>query len=297
MKILFCSDGSLQAENAVRFGGLIAAACHADATILGITELPDEQSKLLQALERGGQILKDKAHSVEIIARSGEPIEEIVKKTTETAYDLVVIGAARKEPEGPFWMSAKTYKIIKRIIPPVLTVIGSRHRLQNIMICSGGKDYIDKALQLSGTIARGAGAKVTLVHVMPEPPQMYASLIAREENVDLLLNSSSRLGQNLKRVKDTLEAMGVPTEIRLRHGEVTKELLREARRVDYDLVVAGSSPARGPLQTYIMGDITRELINQAECPVLVVRTGIVSTLPGEFSRFLAELKQAFRPGE
>jgi nucleotide-binding universal stress UspA family protein len=72
------------------------------------------------------------------------------------------------------------------------------------------------------------------------------------------------------------------------------ELLREMRRVDYDLVVAGSSPARGRLQTYIMGDITRELVNQADCPVLVVRTGQVTTLPDEFSRFITELKQAFR---
>jgi len=126
---------------------------------------------------------------------------------------------------------------------------------------------------------------------------MYAGLIAREENVDLLLNSSSLLGRNLKRVRQTLEAMGVATEIRLRHGDVTSELLHEAREVNYDLIVAGSAPARGPLRTYIMGDITRELINKAECPVLVVRTGEVFTLPGEFSRFLAELKQAFRPGE
>jgi hypothetical protein len=40
MKILICSDGSSQAENAVGFGGLIAAACGAETTILGITEKP-----------------------------------------------------------------------------------------------------------------------------------------------------------------------------------------------------------------------------------------------------------------
>ncbi len=36
MKMLFCSDGSNQAENAVRFGALIAAACQAETSILGI---------------------------------------------------------------------------------------------------------------------------------------------------------------------------------------------------------------------------------------------------------------------
>src|SRR5438552_18110150 len=126
MKILFCSDGSHQAENAIRFGSLIAAACEAEATLFGIAETQEDEPVLLQALERGRQLLKDKAQSVEITVKSGEPIEEIVKRTTELTYDLIVIGAARKETSGAFWISAKAYKIIKRLRPPVLTVIGTR---------------------------------------------------------------------------------------------------------------------------------------------------------------------------
>lgn len=293
MKILFCSDGSTQAENAIRFGGNIAAACRAEATILGITETPGDEPPMLQALGRSQQLLKDKAVSIEMIVKSGEPVQEILRRTTESNYDLVVIGAVRKGTRGAFWLPAKAYKIIKRIAPPVLTVIGSRAKLQNILICTGGKNYIDKAVQFTGEIAKCAAAKATLVHVMAEPPRVYADLIAREEDVDRLLNSSSPLGQNLKRLKESLESMGVVTEVRLRHGEVMRELLGEIRRADYDLVVAGSAPARGRLQTYIMGDITREIVNQAECPVLVVRTGEVSSLPDGLSRFLTDIKQAF----
>ena len=293
MKILFCSDGSIQAENAIRFGSVITAARQADATILGIAEDTEDESTLLQALARGQQLLKDKAQSVEMITKGGDPIQQILNRTLETAYDLVIIGAIRKGTKGAFSMSGKAYKIIKTITPPVLVVIGSRTRLANVLICSGGKDYIDKAVELAGKIARGASAKCTLVHVMAEPPGMYADLINREENVDLLLNSSSLLGQNLKRLKQALEGMGVATEVRLRHGDVMPELQRELSRIDYDLVVAGSVPARGRFHTYIMGDITRELINQAECPVLVVRTGEQSGVPESLTRFLSEVKQAF----
>src|SRR3954471_11946118 len=126
MKFLFCSDGSVQAENAIRFGSLIAAACHAEATILGITENSGDESALLQALARAQQLLKEKGVNAEIISKAGDPVEEIVKRTSETAFNLVVIGAVRKGNRGPFWMSAKAYKIIKGIAPPVLTVIGNR---------------------------------------------------------------------------------------------------------------------------------------------------------------------------
>ena len=294
MKILFCSDGSIQAENAVRFGSLIAGACQAEATVLGIAESAEDQSVLLESLARAQQLLRDKAVSVEITSKGGEPIPEILKRTLEIAFDLVIIGAVRKGTRGAYWMSAKAYKIIKAIAPPVLVVIGSRTKLHKILVCSGGRHYIDKALELTGRVARLCGAKVTLVHVMAEPPQIYADLIAREENVDLLLNSSSLLGQNLKHVKQTLDAIGVPTEIRLRHGEVMPELLEEIRSADYDLIVVGSAPARGQLQTYIMGDITRELVNKAQCPVLVVRTSEASPFPASFTRFLLDIKDAFK---
>src|SRR5438552_3352647 len=137
MKILFCSDGSIQAENAIRFGGNIAGSCRAEATILGITETAGNEPAMLQALARGQQLLKDQAASVEIIVKSGEPVEEIVKRTTESKYDLIVIGAVRKGSPGAFWLPAKAYKIIKRITAPVLTVIGNRAKLQNILICTG----------------------------------------------------------------------------------------------------------------------------------------------------------------
>jgi nucleotide-binding universal stress UspA family protein len=80
MKILICTDGSAQAENAVRFGGLIAEKCEAEATILAITEKPGEEDTVFDSLRRAQQLLKEQGVNAEIITKSGEPIEEIVKR-------------------------------------------------------------------------------------------------------------------------------------------------------------------------------------------------------------------------
>lgn len=288
MKVLICSDGSEQAQNAVRFGGLIAEQCKAETTILGITEKPAEEEAVFDGLRNAQQLLRDRGVTAELITKAGEPIEEIVKRSEETSYDLVVIGAVRKGTRGPFLMSAKAYKIIKAVGPPVLVVIGHRETLKRVLVCSGGEKYIDKAVEFSGTIARAAAASVTLFHVMAQPPAVYSDLIKMEEDVNLLLHSNSGLGQNLRREKEFLEGMGVETEVRLRHGLVISEVFKEIRRGDYDLVVTGSSPVGGTLRRYIMGNITREIVNRAECPVLVVRggdepAGIGSSLKGFFS--------------
>jgi nucleotide-binding universal stress UspA family protein len=294
MKILICSDGSIQAENAVRFGSLIAEKCGAETTVLGITEKPSEDDVVFESLRRAQQLVKERGVSAELIVKAGEPIEEIVRRTEETTYDLVVIGAVRKGTRGPFLMSAKAYKIIKAVAPPVLVVIGDRQTLNQILICSGGEKYIDRAVSFTGAIARAAGAKVTLFHVMAEPPAVYSDLIKMEEDVNLLLHSKSVLGQNLRREKEELQEMGVTAEVRLRHGLVISEVFKEIRRGDYDLVVTGSSPEGGNLRSYIMGNITREIVNRAECPVLVVRGG---EAPAGFGKslkgFFSDITHAF----
>jgi nucleotide-binding universal stress UspA family protein len=112
-----------------------------------------------------------------------------------------------------------------------------------------------------------------LLHVMAEPPAMYADLVRLEENVDQLLESKSELGTNLRRQKRELERLGVSADVRLRHGIVIDQVFEQAREGDYDLIVTGTSQARGLLRHYIMGDLTRSILNRASVPVLVARAG------------------------
>jgi len=271
MKILICHDGSEAAERALRLGGTLATACQAQVTLLGIIEAPGETDTILDSLKRGLALLTQGSVRGELITRSGQPIEEIVRQTAESSYDLVVIGAARKETSGRFWMSSKSYKIIKEIKPPVLLVAGKVSSIKRVLVCSGGKTYIESALPLAGQIARAFGAVVVLLHVQPEPPGILARLPGMELDVQGLLMSSSELGVNLRHAKEMLEAMGVKVEVRLRDGAVIPEILQELEQGEYELVVSGSALSRN-LKTYVLGDITREIVNRARCAVLVVRT-------------------------
>ena len=273
MKILFCSDGSSQAENAVRFGALIAAACQAETSILGIVEKAGQEDTVLRALRRAQEILKEYHLNAELITKAGLPVPEIIKRTQEGHYDLVVIGAARKGNRGPMCMSARAYKIIESVEPPVLVVIGERTALRRILLCTGGTEQADPTVQFAGEIARRVNASVDLLHVLAEPPAVYANMVKSEDDVSQVLQSNSKLGRSLRHQKELLEKMGVPCEVHLQHGLVLDELLEELQRTEYDLVMSGSSPAHDRLRTYIMGNITREIVNRADLPVLVVRGG------------------------
>jgi len=273
MKILICSDGTQSAEPAIRLGGLLAGPLKAGATLLGIAETEQDEHPLRNALQTQAQSLHGHGISPEIVVHSGEPVHQIIDQTSKSNYDLVVIGARWTGAVGEYWRSKKTYEVIKTVQPPVLVAIGEREQLKRCLVCTGGKEFIEQAVQFTGKLAAAVNASVTLLHVMAEPPAMYADLVRLEENVDQLLESKSELGTNLRRQKRELERLGVSADVRLRHGIVIDQVFEEAREGNYDLIVTGTSQARGLLRHYIMGDLTRSILNRASVPVLVARAG------------------------
>src|SRR6266571_3395944 len=273
MKILICSDGMPAADSAARLGALLAGPLHADTTLLGIAEKSDDESVLREALEKQAEWLRQKNVSPQIAIGAGDPVRQIVNETAKAKYDLVIIGARKTGSTGPHWRSEKTYEVIKSISPPVLVAIGEWAQLKRFLVCTGGKEFIEEAVELTGKLAAAVSASVTLLHVMAEPPAIYADLVQMEEDVERLLESKSELGLNLLRQKQDLEKKGVPAEVRIRHGLVIDQLFAEAREQSYDLIVTGSSQARGLVRHYIMGDLTRSILNHANCPVLVARAG------------------------
>ena len=208
MRILICSDGTDPADNPTRLGGLIAGPCHSQTTLLGIVEDPAQEEALRRALESEANMLRQKEVSPEIVVRTGEPILQILAETTANEYDLAIIGARRKGSGGLYWRPEKTYEVIKAVPPPVLVAIGACDRVKRILVCTGGKKYIDDAVELAGEIAQCVGGTITLFHVMAEPPAIYADLVRLEEDVDRLLSIGLRAGTQPPRTKGRARKTG-----------------------------------------------------------------------------------------
>lgn len=287
MHILICSDGTEAADQPTRLGGLLAGPLQAQVTLLGIAEGPQDEAALQEALRREAASLDGSGAHPEIVVRTGEPTEEILQQTKVADYELVVIGARLKRRRGPYWRSHRTYEVIRSIAPPVLVASGETERLAKILLCTGGKQYIEAAVQLTGRIAAATKATVTLLHVMAEPPAIYPGMVRLEENVEALLAEGSELGANLRSQKETLEKLGAEAEIRTRHGFVLDQIFAELRAGDYDLIVTGSSRAEGAFQQYIMGDVTRGILNQVDCPILIARSGRGGGLWGAIKRLFS----------
>jgi nucleotide-binding universal stress UspA family protein len=272
MKILVCSDGSERARRALASAAIIANAAKAEITIIGITEIEQEEPQLLKALHEETKVFRAPDIKLEIVTRIGDPVTEIIRRTQETGYDLVVIGVERRGAQGFFLPSTKAYSIAEAIAPPVLVVPVARPAIKRILICSGGGTYIENAVRFTSKIAKKLSAEVTLLNVTPQPPAMHGTIFRRQEDVDALLKSGSALARNLKNEKEILERSGIRTILKIRHGIVIDEILAELDQGDPDLVVVGSWPVRDAWRNYAIGNVTRDIVNRTDRPVLVIRS-------------------------
>ncbi|MFN2476207.1 MAG: universal stress protein [Chthoniobacterales bacterium] len=290
MRVLICSDGTDTADLPARIGGLVAGPCSAAVTLLGIAEQAHHGEPLRAALESEARLLAGFGVTPEVVLGAGDPIEQILKQTSSSTFDLVIIGGRVKQTGERRWRSQRTYEVIKAIPAPVLVAAGERPTFSKFLVCTGGKRYIEAAVQLTGQIAQCAGASVTLLHVMAEPPAIYADLVRLEEDVDALLAAGSELGQNLRLQKESLEKLGVRVDVRVRHGIVLEQVFGELHDGGYDMIVTGSSQARGALQHYIMGDLTKSIVDRAKCPILVARSNVTG------GGIFAALRRVFASG-
>jgi nucleotide-binding universal stress UspA family protein len=279
MKILLCSEGTERSRNAIQLCLRIASATKSEVTIFGITELESDEIPLLEALRQTQHAFRAEGVNVEILSKHGDPISEIAKRAVEGNYDLIVIGGEAKPGGQISVLSQKAYEIIELLVRPVLVVPAPRPDIRRVLICSGGATYIEAAIKLVIGLARDLNASVTLFTVLPEAPVMISDRMEPEVDVETLLASNSVLGHNLRSEKAMIEAAGVSTEVRVRSGLVDVEIAAEIESGDYDLVVLGSKPSRDVFRNYLLGNMTRRLVNWVSRPVLVVASEIPDQRP------------------
>ncbi len=273
-EILMCTDGSEYADEAIRFGTLIAQATRAQVTILGVLEKPIDAPQVQASLAQAIQILS--AHGLTGTAkmRRGHPDEEILRETEETQYDLVVIGQYGRRGISRFWLGTVAERIVEHVRAPVLVVKGKRERISRLLICTGGARFGDVTVQQGVELARALDATVTILHVASAVPVMYTGLDEMDETLPELLQTDTREAGHLRRGEETLESLGVKGRLELRHGVVAEEILRAARESDVDLIVIGSSQPGGSLSRFLLGDVTRQIVHHCKRPVLVVRSRV-----------------------
>lgn len=271
MRILLCINGSEQAQIAARYGVKLAKILEAEVTILGVMERADLVMRIDKAVEAVRSLLTKEGIPFHALTRRGRARAELARQTREKEYDLVVVGFLGRAWWSRFLRGPTWRRILRAVESSALVVRMERpFSLEKALVCSGGLSHADEVVRFGGKILQMAGARATLLHVVDPLTMEYLAhkkRISLEEFVQLDIPQS----RHFLIEDEILRGMGIEVEIKLRHGFATEEILQEIGEGGYDLVVMGSTQVARGLRRYFVGSVTDKVVENAPCPVLVVR--------------------------
>lgn len=139
----------------------------------------------------------------------------------------------------------------------------------------------EKIVKKAADLAKELSAQVWLIHVTkPEPADLY--IAGHEPDVneyevdpafirDSIAERFHTEHRQIQEIADRLRKAGLETTALLVQGATVETLLKEAAKLDIDMIVVGSH-GRGAMQQLLLGSISEGVIRATECPVLVVPT-------------------------
>ena len=263
--LLVCIDGSELSGRCLDFAARVATQMHGRLEILGVAEKPSEDTRAREGLSAAIQGYSGEFPSLKTRLRAGNAADRILEELDRGVYEMVVLGHRGRHSPARF-LGSTTEKVVTLSRVPILIVPEARRSLKKILICmasgvSGRSDVI-----FAGRLAGRAGAHATLLNVMEgDPPKLPGVTPDPQTSGYLREITTERLARGIL----TLKLMGVASEMKVRQGVASAEILEEARSGDYDLIALGAEePPR------LRGSDRRVLIDvvleQARRPVLIV---------------------------
>ncbi len=163
--------------------------------------------------------------------------------------------------------------------------------ISNILYPTDLSDNARYAFAYAVSLADLYQAKITILHVMPEEQsimeanvsgyikqekwdeikhshynQTRESLIAKKRDHVLIREVLDQFSQDVRKENDT----SLADEIIIERGNPVKEILKQSKERNCDLIVMGSR-GHSTLADVMMGSITKRVLRRSDVPVLVVR--------------------------
>ena len=269
--ILFTVDQSFSVSVAALTGELIRAV-NGILTLAYLTATNESRDPGEFILDQTSKLLGD--IKVERRRQEGDSLDEIMALIKAENYDLAVFEERRRRGIFPTEQDSLVQKVIQHSPIPILLLRQKSNKFEKVLICSGGTNISEPAIELGANIASKLNAETALLHVEDKVPTIYRIAGVRNDKLSNIMSEDTPLAKHLHRCGEIFKEHDLKIETLIKHGVVDETIIDTAHKDNFDLVVLGASWSRKKLAGFLMGDITSELIKRMNSAILIVKTGI-----------------------
>src|SRR5262245_49146429 len=271
--ILLATDFSLSSQGAAEATVRVATTFGSRVTVLHVREefltWPgpplENQDRLTE------QLVAQKVDLNEFLLHAGPPADTVVRKAQELEVDLVVIGAGERVHDGQLVVGPVAESILERAAPPVLALNphGPRLAFRSILCPVDHSRLSRRALEDGIQLARGLDGRLVVLSVIPDVSWLTAAAETGQLS-DAKLEHEARWVKEFDEFLATVSFDGVAWERELRIGTPHEQIKAAAQERGADLLVMGATGRTG-LVRVLLGSVTRRVLRQLPCSVLLVK--------------------------
>ena len=274
-QLLITTNGFRGTRAAIEYGAWLAELMQAKVILLGVNEQRsvgsiDDHHPLEEIFASTVAMFEQKGVEHSLVIRDGDAEHVIPEYANQGDYITVVgpLGRSRLR----HWLMGRSFRgLMEQIKGPILYVPQIRLPLKKILISAGGLGYEVSAENLALQVATLSRADVTLLHVIPPTDLDYPTTRQAREHVRDLQDTDTVMGRTLRKGLDIAKEAQLNARLITRQGHVVGQILAEVREGDYDLVCMGSRYSAHALRQLYTPNVTAEVAEAVNCPVLTVR--------------------------
>lgn len=287
--ILWAFDGSKESEEALNYAIYLGQKFNSEIIGVHVIPLPEKllyetefhnwAKKVEETIESRLASISAQLDSQGLKFRSlvlkGEPDKEIVELAQQYKADLIVMGKRGQGLIDRMLTGSTALSVLRESNIPVLTVKKRDEEapidIKNILVPLDVSEELDSALYYAISLAKSVKANITVVYVF--------SLYSYEYELpywvfdDLIKISSEKLAEKIEEIKQGLgdEASEPEIKIEVIQGlNIAISVVDYALRMNTDLIVMNTHGRKG-LKKFILGSVTEKVVQEAHCPVLVLK--------------------------
>ncbi len=141
--------------------------------------------------------------------------------------------------------------------------------MQNIIAAVDFSEVAESVLSRSAEIAKGLACQLWLVHVAAPEPDFVGYEAGPQSVRDQVAKHLKDEHLQLQESAQSLRDQGIEATALLIQGPTVATILREAEKLNADLIVLGSH-GHGQVLRSLLGSVSEGVLHKAKTPVLIV---------------------------
>ena len=276
--ILAATDFSARSDRAIRRAALLARAHDARLMLLHVVDDDRPERLVAEEMATAQELLQKTAESVLSDVQSeakvvlGDPFEGVAKTTRESAADLIVMGAHRKQILRGIFIGTSVERVMRMRIAPVLMVNAEPlSAYERGLVATDLSEHSGHALQVARQLRILPPARVVVVRafdVFARGKLSYAG-VSTEKISSHVKEMAAEARSELAGFIAALDADFKPEALRVKEGRAAGVIVDTADETGADIVVVGTH-GRSGIAKFLLGSVTEEVMWRLERDILVV---------------------------